>query len=178
MNYLKMLTRSGFQAKAKKSEFKNNQTKQKNYMKNTSKPFLALAFFALVFNFISLNANAEKLTFLKVIFGTRSHPNGQGTGCEGDKGVCFIGTANRELSGNTGYAEISVHKNIVIFNIIEDRSPANENEETFYIYEPKEISREDCQELGYNKIILQPGEYYIDKSENKRGTIRIRADIE
>ena len=177
-HFLKILTRLGFQAKQTINLNNLKTIKQKNYMKNTSTPFLALAFFALVFNFISIHANAQNQERIRVIFGTRTHPNSQGTGCEGDKGTCIIITLKDKVAiDNPGIAEISVKEGMVEWTIIEDSSPAVEDENILYVYNLKEIPKEICRELGYDNITLLPGEYYLDKSKVKLGRAEIRAEI-
>lgn len=147
-------------------------------MKNTINPFSAIAFFALVFSFLSLNCTAQDAQRIRVIFGTRVHPSSDGKGCEGDKGTCLIVSYGQKgLPDNPGVAEISVKDEFIEWNIIEDDAPASDFENAFHVYEPKEIPRDVCRQLGYSRIVLQPGEYRLDKSENRLGKVLIKAEI-
>lgn len=147
-------------------------------MKNLYKIILGFSFLAILSGFFIQTAEAKRFNLIKVIFGTRCHPNSTGTGCEGDKGCCFIGSADGIVTENTGTAEISIIKGGILLNIIEDRSPAKDYENTFYIYSPIAIPREQCTNLGYKSIILQPGKYAIDKSTNPLGKVKITATIQ
>lgn len=147
-------------------------------MKNTTTPFLLIAFFATVFNFLSINCDAQDTERIRIIFGTRSHPNSDGKGCEGDKGTCLIfAMQDRVALDNEGVAEITVKQNRVYWNIIEDSSPAESNENTFYVYEEKILPAELVKELGYEQIVIQPGKYYLDKSRNPLGCVILEAEI-
>ena len=147
-------------------------------MKNTKKHFSILAFFALVFSFLSLHVEAQDAQRIKVVFGTRARPNGTGDGCEGDKGTCIIINFRDKVAiDNPGIAEIAVKNNYVEWSILEDASPASEFEDVFHVYEAKEIPRDVCRELGYDRIVLLPGEYRLDKSNNRLGKVLIKADI-
>lgn len=147
-------------------------------MKNTINPLFSFAFFALVFSLFSLTSEAQDALRIKVIFGTRVRPSSDGKGCDGDKGTCLIiSYGQKGLPDNPGVAEISVEGDYIAWNILEDAAPAADYEDVFHVYEAKEIPREVCRELGYSRIVLQPGEYRLDKSENRLGKVLIKAEI-
>jgi hypothetical protein len=156
----------------------HNQTQKPFKMKNTKKPLFLIAFFACVFTFIFSNSFAQSGERIRLVFGTRSHPDASGTGCEGDKGICIILTLKaRYASQNSGVGEISIENGNVRFNIIEDSSPAEDHENTFYVYEPKEVPQEIARELGYERIVIQPGNYYLNKSKNPLGSALLKAEM-
>jgi hypothetical protein len=145
-------------------------------MKNIIKAFtLTLLFTLSLTSLFAQNANR-----IRIIFGTRSHPSADGKGCEGEKGICIIiTTKDRDvILDNKGTSEISMNdEGKIVFNIIEDSSPAQEDENTLYLFERKEIPQEVCKELGYDRIVLQPGKYFLNKSDNSLGTAVIDAEI-
>jgi hypothetical protein len=147
-------------------------------MKNTKKPLFLIALFACVFTFIFSNSSAQSGERIRLVFGTRSHPDASGTGCEGDKGICIILTFKARYSfQNSGVAEISIENGKVLFNILEDKAPAADHENTFYVYEPKEVPQEIARELGYERIVIQPGQYYLNKSRNPLGSAILKAEL-
>lgn len=147
-------------------------------MKNTKKPLFLIAFFACVFTLLFSNCSAQSGERIRFVFGTRSHPDASGTGCEGDKGICIILTFRaRYAIQNPGVAEISIENGNVKINIIEDASPAEDHENTFYVYEPKEVPQEIARELGYERIVIQPGHYYLNKSKNPLGSALLKAEL-
>ena len=135
----------------------------------------------ILITFLSIgNAFCQNANRIKIIFGTRVHPSAEGKGCEGDKGTCFliIYTNRTPIEDNMGVAEIGIsYEGKIIFNITEDSSPAQNDENTFYVFERKEIPQEVCKELGYDRIVLQPGKYFLNKSDNSLGTALIDAEI-
>lgn len=128
--------------------------------------------------FISIEASAQNATRIRFVFGTRSKPAAQGEGCDGEKGLCIrFFSSSKTIGTGEGISEIQIVRGQVLFNIVEDSSPAEENENIFYIYEDKTLPGEISEQLGYSKIIIRKGEYRLDKSKNRLGTVMLNASF-
>lgn len=128
--------------------------------------------------FISLESSAQNAERIKFVFGTRSKPAAQGDGCDGLKGLCIRFTSNsKTISSGEGIGEVQILRSQLLLNIIEDSSPAEEDENTFYVYEDKTLPIEISEQLGYSKIIIRKGEYRLDKSKNRLGTVLLNASF-
>lgn len=126
--------------------------------------------------FISLDASAQNAERIRFVFGTRSKPAAQGEGCDGEKGLCIrFFSSTKTMGTGEGIAEIQIVRNQVHFNIIEDSSPAEADENIFYVYEDKTLPTEISEPLGFNKIIIRKGDYRLDKSKNPLGSVMLNA---
>lgn len=126
----------------------------------------------------SSNASDPRIFGIRIIFGTRSHPSADGKGCEGDKGLCFIVSRNdKTMDPQAGLADIEVRDGKIFWNIVQDPEPALDYENTFYVYEDKVVPADIAQELGYSSITIRKGEYRLDKSKNRLGSILLNADF-
>lgn len=140
--------------------------------------FKKILFLLGVFAFISLELAAQNAERIRIIVGTRSHPSPDGKGCEGEKGFCFIfGSTNKIVDSDAGIAEIQIVRGQIQTNIISDPTPAESDENTFFLYEDKILPQETAEALGYSKIILRKGEYRLDKSRNPLGTVLLNASF-
>lgn len=128
--------------------------------------------------FMSLDASAQNAERIRFVFGTRSKPAAQGEGCDGEKGLCIrFFSSSKVIGTGEGQAEIQIVRGQILFNIIEDSSPAEESENIFYVYEDKLLPGEISEQLGYSKIIIRKGEYRLDKSKNRLGTVMLNASF-
>lgn len=126
----------------------------------------------------SNSATAQSTERIKVIIGTRSHPTADGKGCEGEKGICFIITfRDQDRLHNSGVAEIQDIDGKLLLNILQDPEPAMDFENTFHVYEDKEIPADIAQEMGYSGITIRKGEYRLDKNKNRLGSVLLNADF-
>ncbi len=137
------------------------------------KSLLLITLFALINLLQTFTCQAQTTEKIKIVFGTRSHR--MGDGCGGNKGLCIFLNVQRPAGTDEGLAEIWIEEEQFVINILEDQSPAMEDENTFHIYEPKEVPSEICKELGYDRIVLQPGEYRLDKNRNPLGKTIVKA---
>lgn len=128
--------------------------------------------------FISLEASAQNAERIRFVFGTRSKPAAQGEGCDGEKGLCIrFFSSTKTIGTGEGISEIQIVGGQILFNIIEDSSPAEENENIFFVYEDKTLPAEISEQLGYSKIIIRKGQYRLDKSKNRLGTVMLNASF-
>jgi len=148
-------------------------------MKTTStKKIKHILFILGILAFFCIDSYAQTAQRIRLIVGTRSRPSSDGKGCDGDKGFCFIfGSSNKTIGQEAGVAEVQVVKNQLMINMISDPSPAEANENTFYVYEDKVLPMESSEELGYSKIIIRKGQYPIDKSRNRLGSVLLNASF-
>jgi len=131
------------------------------------------------FNTLFITVQAQDGNRIRIIFGTRSHPNGDGTGCEGEKGICVIITRGGALSGERlGSGEISEENGRLYLNITRDPSPATDDENTFLVAQDKMLPTEVAQELGYNRVTIRKGTYRLDKSKNPLGDVYLNATFD
>lgn len=140
-------------------------------MKNFQLLFVKSLFILSVLVSFSCDSYAQ-LPKIKFIFGTRSHPNGTGDGCDGDKGICIIIRANqnRISISNPGVAEASINQGKLEFKIIEDASPATADENYFYVYSEKVLDPESSRALGYEQVTILPGKYPLSKKTSRYGS--------
>ncbi|CAN5501302.1 hypothetical protein BH11BAC2_BH11BAC2_01930 [soil metagenome] len=141
-------------------------------------PKLLIFMIAFVMGFCSIipsKSNAQTTERIKFRFGTRSHPNASGEGCEGDKGICIILnlSANRLAVNNCGVADVIISGNKMTFNIVEDPSPALDSENYLNVYEDKSLDNATAEQLGYSSVIIKKGRYVLNKSKNKLGTAEV-----
>ncbi len=138
--------------------------------------FKKIIFILGIFAFLSLESFAQTNGKIRLIFGTRSHPNASGDGCDPDKGICLIfGSSTKIVDPTLGIAEIQFERGQLKFNIISDPSPAEGNENIFFVYEDKILPQESSEQLGFSKVIVRKGEYRLDKSRNRLGTVMLNA---
>lgn len=136
---------------------------------------IALFFFTTLF----ANVQAQNGNRIRIIFGTRSHPNGSGDGCEGEKGICLIITrGGASGSDRLGTGEISEEYGRLFLNITEDPSPAMDHENSFLVAEDKELPKELVKELGYSRVTIRKGTYRLDKSKNPLGSVYLNATFD
>ncbi len=147
-------------------------------MKKPVQTLFCSTLFLLGLLFISEQIHAQSSQRIRVIFGTRVHPTSDGKGCEGEKGICFI-IIWRDQSRLTseGTAEIQEVDGKILLNILQDPDPALDFENTFYVYEDKEIPADIAQEMGYSSITIKRGEYRLDKNKNRLGSVLLNADF-
>lgn len=125
----------------------------------------------------SVHCIAQDVQKIRVVFGTRCKRYNDG--CSGDKGIClFISNSEKAGAGSYGTAEVSIVSGQIKMDIIQDSSPATDLEKIFYLYTTKSLPAEVCNYLGYKSIVLQPGEYRIDKTRYPLGSILIRAELQ
>ena len=138
--------------------------------------FKKIIFILGIFAFLSIESYAQNADKIRFVFGTRSKPAAIGDGCDGEKGLCirFHGRTKTVETGE-GIAEVQTVRGQLEFNIINDSSPAEENENIFYVYEDKILPQEIAEQLGFSKIIIRKGEYRLDKSRNRLGTVMLNA---
>ena len=138
--------------------------------------FKKIIFILGIFAFLSLESYAQNAERIKFVFGTRSKPAAVGDGCDGEKGLCirFHGRTKTVETGE-GIAEVQTVQGQLEFNIINDSSPAEENENIFYVYEDKILPQEIAEQLGFSKVTVRKGEYRLDKSRNRLGTVMLNA---
>lgn len=140
--------------------------------------FKKIIFILGIFAFISLESYAQNAERIRFVFGTRSKPAAQGDGCDGEKGICIRLLAKTTIiDKDLGVGEIQIIKGQIQLNIISDPSPAESDENTFYIYEDRVLPNETAEQLGYSKIIIRKGEYRLDKSKNRLGTVMLNASF-
>lgn len=136
---------------------------------------ITLLFLTTIFTTVQ----AQNGNRIRIIFGTRSHPNGSGDGCEGEKGICLIITRGGALSSERlGSGEISEENGRLFLNITEDPSPAMDDEKTFLVAEDKVLPEDVAQELGYNRVTIRKGTYRLDKSKNPLGSVYLNANFD
>jgi hypothetical protein len=136
-----------------------------------------LILMVLSFTLISTNASAK----VKIIIGTRSHPDSSGHGCTGDKGICIIvqtGVLLRQrssdLGDDMGIAEISVlQPGKLNFDILLDN--AKDNKGTyFFVLKDVRFNEEICKALGVNSMVVKAGKYLVDYSKLENGSVVLR----
>jgi len=131
------------------------------------------------FNNLFTTVQAQDGNRIRIIFGTRSHPNGDGTGCEGEKGICVIITRGGGLSSEKmGSGEISEENGRLYLSITEDPSPAMDDENTFLVAQDKVLPTEVARELGYNRVTIRKGIFKLDKSKNPLGNVYLNATFD
>ena len=136
---------------------------------------LTLFFFTTLFTTVQ----AQDGNRIRIIFGTRSHPNSSGDGCEGEKGICLIITrGGASASDRLGSGEISEEYGRLFLNITEDPSPAMEHENSFLVAEDKTLPKELARELGYERVTIRKGTYRLDKSKNPLGSVYLNATFD
>lgn len=137
--------------------------------------FIAIIFFTTLFTTVQ----AQDGNRIRIIFGTRSHPNGSGDGCEGEKGICLIITrGGASSSDRLGSGEISEEYGRLFLNITEDPSPAMDHENTFIIAQDKSLPKEVAEEMGYSRVTIRKGTYRLDKSKNPLGSVYLNATFD
>lgn len=141
------------------------------------KSFLVSLFLLGIFMITSTLSFSQTNGRIRLIFGTRTHPTADGKGCEGDKGTCFLiystASVGKMTEPNSGVAEISIQEGKMIFNIVSDNSPAQADENTFYVFTDMKVPVEAARELGYNSIIIKRGQYKLDKTKNRLGQVTL-----
>jgi hypothetical protein len=147
-------------------------------MKNSLKKSFLLSFLLLGIVMITSTLSFSQTNGrIRLVFGTRTHPTADGKGCEGDKGICFLvyTTANigKSTEPNSGIGEVSLQDGKIIFNIVSDSSPAQTDENTFYVYQDMKIPAEAAREFGFNSIIIKRGQYTLDKTKNRLGQVAL-----
>jgi hypothetical protein len=131
-----------------------------------------------IITLIALEASAQNEERIRFVFGTRSKPAAQGDGCDGEKGICIRLLAKTTIiDKDLGVGEFQIVRGQLQLNIVSDPSPAGSDENTFYIYEDRILPAETAEELGYSKIIIRKGEYRLDKSKNRLGTVLLNASF-
>ena len=138
--------------------------------------FKKIIFILGIFAFLSLESYAQNAERIRFVFGTRSKPAAMGDGCDGVKGLCIrFFSSSKTVGTGEGIAEVQTVRGQLQLNIISDTSPAEENENIFYVYEDKTLPQEIAEQLGFSKIIIRKGEYRLDKSRNRLGTVMLNA---
>ncbi len=141
------------------------------------KSFLVSLFLLGIFMITSTLSFSQTNGRIRLVFGTRTHPTADGKGCEGDKGICFLiyTTANigKSTEPNNGIGEVTLQDNKIIFNIVSDNSPAQADENIFYVYQDMKIPAEAAREFGFNSIIIKRGQYKLDKTKNRLGQVTL-----
>lgn len=147
-------------------------------MKNTVKTLFCKTLF-IIGVFCNLNnASAQSNERIKFIFGTRTHPNADGSGCEGEKGICIlIIYGSNARTSDMGVAELSEENGRLKFDILEDPDPAGDGENTFFVYEDKTLPSEAAERMGYSKVVIRRGEYPIDKNQARHGSVLLKAEF-
>ena len=139
------------------------------------KSIIAIFFFTTLF----ASAEAQNGNRIRIIFGTRSHPNGDGNGCEGEKGICLIITRGEIINSESlGTGEMSEEYGRLFLNITQDPSPAMDHENSFVVAEDKVLPKELAQALGYNKVTIRRGTYRLDKNKNPLGSVFLNATFD
>jgi hypothetical protein len=137
------------------------------------KPFLAILFLLGIFMISGADSYGQTSQRIRFVFGTRSHPNSDGKGCEGDKGLCVLLYTTKDIGKvtdvNTGITEMSVEGDQMTFNILSDNSPAEQHENYFYVYSDITVPAEAARAFGYSSIIIKKGKYPLNKSRNPLG---------
>lgn len=142
-------------------------------MKNTYKPFLVFAFFALVFTCIMTHAEAAQA---KIKTGIRYSPDTNE--CERPRGLCFNDLLKNPITiDNSGIAEISVDGESIVLNIPEDFSKPKDYENTITVYAPTALPNEVYEEMGVERVIEKPGVYRVDNSSYRLGSVTIHEEI-
>lgn len=142
----------------------------------TSNNFKKIIFILGIFAFLSLESYAQNAERIRFVFGTRSKPAAIGDGCDGEKGLCIrFFSSSKTVGTGEGIAEVQTVRGQLQLNIISDTSPAEENENIFYVYEDKTLPQEIAEQLGFSKITIRKGEYRLDKSRNRLGTVMLNA---
>jgi len=137
------------------------------------KSFLTLLFLLGIFMISGADSYGQTSQRIRFVFGTRSHPNSDGKGCGGDKGLCVLLYTTKDIGKvtdvNSGIAEISVEGDQMSFNIINDNSPAERHENYFYVYRDIVVPEEGARMLGYSSITIRKGKYPLNKIRNPLG---------
>ncbi len=129
-----------------------------------------------IFAFLSIESYAQNAERIRFVFGTRSKPAAIGDGCDGEKGLCIrFFSSSKTIGTGEGIAEVQTVRGQLQLNIISDTSPAEENENIFYVYEDKILPQEIAEQLGFSKVTIRKGEYRLDKSRNRFGTVLLNA---
>jgi hypothetical protein len=119
---------------------------------------------------------------VKITFGTKCHPDGQGS-CVGERGICLIIEikANSALArypdpgvvlgDDMAYGEIGlIGQDRIRLDVLAHHSDVKVDEH-FTLEEPVQLSDELCHALGCRSATLQPGVYDVDYSAHRLGTI-------
>ncbi|MBK7966614.1 MAG: hypothetical protein IPK10_15970 [Bacteroidetes bacterium] len=138
--------------------------------------FKKIIFILGIFAFLSLESYAQNAERIRFVFCTRSKPAANGDGCDGEKGLCIrFFSSSKTIGTGEGIAEVQTIRGQLQLNIITDNSPAEENENTFYVYEDKILPQEIAEQLGFSRVTIRKGEYRLDKSRNRLGTVMLNA---
>ncbi|MBK9637075.1 MAG: hypothetical protein IPO63_04390 [Bacteroidetes bacterium] len=144
-----------------------------------TKDFKKIFFILGIFAFLSLESYAQNAERIRFVFGTRSKPAAIGEGCDGEKGLCIrFFSSSKTIGTGEGIAEVQTVRGQLQLNIINDNSPAEENENIFYVYEDKVLPQEIAEQLGFSRVIIRKGEYRLDKSRNRLGTVLLNASFQ
>lgn len=140
-----------------------------------SNTFITKLFLIGIFMVTTLQSISQTNDRIRFIFGTRSRPSADGKGCEGDKGLCVILNLKDKVMPDMGLAEVQEVNGRLLLNILQDPSPAGPDENVFYVYEDKVLPAEIAGALGYDSVIIEKGEYPLDKRKNRLGAVQLIA---
>ena len=145
------------------------------------KKYIFVLFILSFFSFSLIeNCNAKP----KLVFGTRSHPIGNGEGCEGDHGLCIIIHGRvvnddfdvKDLGDDMGLVEAEIIDGELKLNILFDESKYC-FEKDFTVIKNIVLDEEVSEKLGYQNVTIEAGVYRVDFSKFRYGSVVLPVQI-
>jgi hypothetical protein len=125
---------------------------------------------------------AQEAKAIKITFGTKCHPDGAGA-CVGERGFCLIieirkvdpsarmAHPNTFLGDDMALGEMAiVSQGIVRLDVLEQRSDV-ELTDHFMVEEDIPLNEVLCRELGVNAAVIRAGNYPVDYSALRYGSV-------
>ena len=132
-------------------------------------------------------AYSNSSSAIKLTFGTKCHPSGDGA-CEGDRGICIIiEIKNAEwmtryldvsalLGDDMAYADAALTgQNRLRLDVLGQHSDAK-LDPSFKVEAPITLSSGLASDLGVKSVVILPGVYPVDYSLQRFGTVMLDVD--
>ena len=146
-------------------------------MKNIKIIMLLICFFSIAGIY---NCNAKP----KFVFGSHSRPDATGEGCDGDHGICIIIHLRlvnddfdiKDLGDDMALGEMEIVDGELKMNILFDNSK-NCFDKTFSVIRKVTLDEDVAELLGYRHVEINAGEYGVDFSRFRFGSVVIPVEV-
>ena len=140
---------------------------------------LKLIIFMFVLNLFGIYSDCSAK--IRIIFLVGSHSENEA--CVGDHGICVIIRWRivddqfdlKDLGDNMGIADIEMINGKMKMDIVYDNSKDRFDPE-FEVSQNMTVSKEVCEALGYQSIVIQEGHYNLNFSKFQYGSVDLNVE--